>query len=112
MAEAEEVNGWIRRAQILGSIVNQVGATTILLGVAVGWASGWIPFKPLEQINADVRTHDAAMQATTRNRENAESKTVLILERLASAITRMDRRAQIVDCARLTDADLRRRCLE
>jgi len=112
MAEAEEVNGWIRRAQLVAALINQIGATTILLAVAVGWASGWIPFKPLDQISADVRTHEVSMQALVKTSENQESKTILILERLSIAIARMDRRAQIVDCARLTDADLRRRCLE
>lgn len=113
MAEADVPNGWLRRARGFSEILSTPsGVLAIVLALTVGWASGWIPFKPFDNLSTDLRAHHEAMNATIRNRESSEGKTLLILERLSLTLTRMDRRAQIIDCARLTDTELRRECLK
>jgi hypothetical protein len=112
MADPNGMNGWVRRAQILGAIWDKIGTTPLVLAVIIGLALGWIPFKPLDDLARLLRAHDDAMSATIRNRENSESKSVIILDRLSLTLTRMEKRSQIIECSRLTDLDLRRRCLE
>jgi hypothetical protein len=108
MAEAPQNGGiiaaWIRTAKPLLEVLNSLSLTPFLLimvGLGLGVASGKLPLKPLDDLSTEHATLSTAMLRL------AESQ-----EKLIAISARMDRRTQLIDCAQLKDADLRKRCLE
>lgn len=100
----DAVSVWLRRVGPVIEVVNKVTLTTVLILIillGVGWASGYIPLKPFEDLSAEHQVLATAQhtQATA-------------LEKLVAIIARIDRRTQIIDCAPLKDADLRKLCLQ
>lgn len=103
----DEVNGFTRRAQVLTTLIRDVGTPVILLGVVVGWFTGWIPFRPLDNISLDIRAHDTRVQAAI----TTQARTSLVLERLTAVMERLEYREQLTTCDRIKDVDIRQRCL-
>lgn len=111
----DAVSVWLRRVAPAVEVVNKMGLTTVLIliiALGVGWASGYIPLKPFEVLSAEHATIRGALLESQERDKGESSRTVGVLERLTGLIERIDRRAQLIDCARLNDPDLRKRCLE
>ena len=93
-----ERNGWERRVYLAGKLIRDVGVTTIMLGIFVGWASGWIP-SPLTRMERDLQTHVGDMGKTTESLSN-----------LAKELRERNRILRIQECSPLPNDRERRRC--
>ena len=109
----QQANGWISRAKGLAEVVSTpqgMIAVAILLGV--GWSSGYLPFAPFDRMSTDARSHNATMLLAIEDGKARDAATAKVVERLTTILERLELRAQLIDCARLTDPDLRARCLK
>lgn len=107
----DAVSVWLRRVAPVIEVVNKVGLTTVLIliiALGVGWASGYIPLKPFDDLSAEHKVLNAALLKQADALDKMAASWTLV----ASLLARQDRRTQLVDCARLNDPDLRKRCLE
>src|SRR3990172_7590805 len=109
---AEELNGIIARAKALAQVVNSllVGPAVLLYVILV--LSGYVPFRPLDDIQRTLVSHDGRVTGVIQARTETERKLGDSLDRFAKAIDRMERRDRLTECSRITDTRLRERCLE
>src|SRR5262245_6181640 len=106
-------NGAVGKMRAFGLAVKEVGFPAIMLAVALGWLTGWLPFRPLEVTHARLIEHDSRLEAWNRSRERTDETIAAALDRASKALERIERRDRLVDClTRFTDPELRRRCLD
>lgn len=105
MAEPGEINGWVGRARAVASVLNTlVIAPAVLVYVALV-ASGYLPFRPLDTIQDEIRHHRT--ESAEMDRRLAQA-----IEAFARITTRYERRDRLVEChARYPDPRMRDWCL-
>jgi hypothetical protein len=108
-------NGWINRLRILGYAVKEIGVTTLLLAVIVGWLSGWIPFPILTDLRNIVTTisdHDQRSLQRATERHALDVQLATTLASLEHTLRALARREHLRGCAEIRDADIRRLCVD
>lgn len=105
---AEPNNGSVGRVER----VVRIGAfplVVIYIGLVM---SGYIPFRPIDQLTSSLKEHDGRVVAAMTHQTSVDFKVAATLERLIVMIDRMDRRDHLVECARIVDRETRTQCIE
>lgn len=109
-----EINGIVGKAKAIASVVNTlvIAPSIVIYGALV--LSGYLPFKPFDEIRADVREHRLEVNSAVRRAESVDQKLIETLIKMATVMDRVERRDRLIDCyTRFKDVpDLFKRCME
>jgi galactitol-specific phosphotransferase system IIC component len=103
--EPDPRNGAERRLLLVGKTVREIGVPTLMLGVFVGWMSGWIP-SPITAMAKDV----SMMQADWRSHVSDVSESTKVMRVLAGEIHEQNRILRFKECSQITDRSERHLC--
>jgi len=107
-------NGALDRLERFGKIV-QAYATSLLLAFFVALYAGWIPSPMLTAIQAtagNLETHDKRVASVITIRSEGDRQLAETLRVLTTQLKQQTMVLQLIGCANVKDADLRRKCLE
>lgn len=85
--------------------IKEIGIPSLLVLVAIGWTSGFIPLKPLDSLTNSIKEHDDRTIKTSdrqqwlnEQRLEVDRKTAEALAALAKSTIRAEQRAAVVEC--------------
>lgn len=98
------------RVRVAVAVFTYVGIPTGLLGVILGFATGWLPFTVCEPYRAHQMTV-VERQRFEQERKDLDANTLKALRQITENLTQINLRNHIMDCSRIASPPERQECL-
>jgi hypothetical protein len=113
-------NGFLYRLTTISGIIRDVGFPMAMVAIFVGWATGWIPLRPIdsmtkttENLSASLAEHDKRVVQAQEARLAIDKSMAESIQRFTLIAERMERQQRLTYCLNtFKDPMLRRDCLQ